>query len=68
MSTIAETIEKIIAEKGYKKKAVAQRAGISDQKLSDMLSGRAIIRADMIPAFCRALEVEPNALYQDKGA
>ena len=39
-------VERIIAEKGYKKNAVAKRVGISGQKLSDMLNGRAIIRKD----------------------
>lgn len=68
MNIVAENIERIIEERGYKKKVVARRAGITDQKLSDMLAGRAVIRAEMIPNICHALGVEPNALYQDKGA
>ena len=64
MSIVAENIERIINEKGYKKSFVARRAGITTQKLSDMLNGRAIIRAEMVPAFCYVLDVEPNALYQ----
>ena len=63
MNVVATNIARIIDEKGFKKNAIARRAGISDQKLSDMLNGRAVIRAEMIPNFCRALEVEPNALY-----
>lgn len=68
MSTIAENIERIIDEKGYKKKVIAERAGISAQKLSDMLNGRSVIRAEMIPSICQALEVEPNALYRNHEA
>lgn len=64
MNIVAQNIERIIQEKGYKKYAVARRAGITDQKLSDMLGGRAIIRAEMIPNICHALEVEPNDLYR----
>jgi len=64
MNTVATNLERIIAEKGYKKKVVAQRAGITAQNLSDMLKGRKIIRADMIPAFCMAMQVEPNEFYK----
>lgn len=49
MNIVANNIERIINEKGYKKNAVARRAGISDHKLSDMLGGRAVIRAEIIP-------------------
>ena len=66
MNIVATNIEKIIAEKGYKKNAVARKAGITDQKLSDMLGGRAVIRAEMIPNICQALGVEPNDLYAQK--
>ena len=66
MNIVATNIEKIIAEKGYKKNAVARKAGITDQKLSDMLGGRAVIRAEMIPNICHALGVEPNDLYAQK--
>lgn len=64
MNIVASNIERIIEEKGYKKNAVARRAGISDQKLSDMLGGRAVIRAEIIPNICNALQVEPNELYK----
>ena len=64
MNLVATNIERIIAEKGYKKNAVAKRAGISGQKLSDMLNGRAIIRAEIVPNICKALNVDPNDLYE----
>jgi len=67
MNLVAENIERIIEEKGMKKKVVARRAGITDQKLSDMLAGRAVIRAEIIPNICHALDVEPNALYHQTG-
>ena len=42
---IAENIERIINEKGLKKAFVAQKAGCTAQMLSDMISGRKIIKA-----------------------
>ena len=65
MNVVASNIERIIHEKGYKKNAVATRAGITGQKLCDMLAGRAIIRAEMVPNLCYALGVEPNELYRE---
>lgn len=66
MNIVAENLERIISEKGLKKGAVAKMAGITDQKLSDMLAGRAVIRSEIIPSFCRVLNVEPNDLYAQK--
>ena len=42
---VAENIERIINEKGLKKAFVAQKAGCTAQMLSDMISGRKIIKA-----------------------
>ena len=63
MSVIASNIARIIDEKGLKQKYVAEKVGITEQTLSNYLACRSGIRADMIPAFCKALEVDPNALY-----
>ncbi len=63
MNIVAVNLERIISERGMKKTAVARMAGITDQKLCDMLNGRAVIRAEMIPSLCKVLNVEPNELY-----
>lgn len=63
MSVVVANVKRIIAEKGYKQMAVAQRAGMSPRMLSDMLNERRVIRADNIPALAKALEVEPNELF-----
>lgn len=68
MNVVAANIERIIKEKGFKKNAVASRAGITDQKLSDMLAGRAVIRAEIVPRLCDALYVEPNELYREEAS
>ena len=45
----------IIKEKGYLKKAVAERAGFSEQAFSNMLNGRKIIKSQDIPQIANAL-------------
>ena len=50
---VAENIQRIINEKGLKRVYVAEKAGYTAQMLSDMLSGRKIIKA-CLPLFCAA--------------
>ena len=40
MEKLIYTIRRIINSKGLKQKAVAERMGITDKKLSEMLNGR----------------------------
>ena len=64
MSIIVRNISRIIKEKGLKQKYVAERVGISETTLSNYLAERSGIKADMVPNFCDALDVEPNELYK----
>ena len=70
MSIIQKNISKIIEEKGLVKKGVAKRAGMTQQALSDILAGRKVIRADMVPPIAKALNVGIAELFEDdeKGA
>ncbi len=56
-------VNRIIQEKGFKKKAIAEKAGISQQRFSMMLTGKMMIREENIKPICDALCVEPNDLY-----
>jgi DNA-binding Xre family transcriptional regulator len=62
---VAEKINTLIEQKGLKKLYVASKVGISGQKLSDILAGRALVRVEMIPKFCEVLQVEPNDLFKE---
>lgn len=64
MSLIAKNINRIIREKGLKQKYVAEKVGVTESTFSNYLAERSGIKADMVPDFCRALEVEPNELYK----
>lgn len=70
MSIIQKNIVRIIEEKGLVKKGVAKRAGMTQQALSDIIAGRKVIRADMVPPIARALNVGIAELFEDdeKGA
>lgn len=65
MSLVQGNLIKIIEQKGLVKKGVAKRAGITAQMLSDIIAGRKIIRADMIPALAHAVDVEIPDLFKD---
>lgn len=64
MSIVAQNVRRILAEKGYKQCAIAEKSGIPPRSLSDMLNERRVIRAETIPLLARALEVEPNELFK----
>lgn len=64
MSIVAQNVRRILAEKGYKQCAIAEKSGIPPRSLSDMLNERRVIRAETIPLLARALEVEPNELFR----
>lgn len=70
MTTVQGNLIRIIEEKGLVKKGVAKRAGISAQMLSDIIAGRKIIRADMVPALAFAVGEEIPELFKpvEKGA
>lgn len=63
MSIIAENTRNIIKERGLKNKAVAERAGYTEQKFSRILNGQKIIESNDILRIANALDVTPNDLF-----
>lgn len=63
---VATNLSRIIEKKGYKKSAIARKANMKPQDISDILAGRKVIRADHIPLLAHALEVEPNDLFKEE--
>lgn len=55
-------VKSIIAGKGIKHKFIAEKMGITDRKLSDILNGRKTIDIELIMLFCNALEISPNEI------
>lgn len=65
MTLVQGNLIRIIDEKGLVKKGVAKRAGLSAQMFSDILAGRKVIRADMIPALAHAVGEPIPELFKD---
>lgn len=57
-------IGQLIKDRGMKQKAVAERSGLSQQELCDMLNGRRIIKVCDIVAIANALNAQPNDLFK----
>jgi plasmid maintenance system antidote protein VapI len=56
-------VEQIIRDNGLKKRAVAEKAGFTQNEFSAMLHGRKLILAEHVIALCKALNKTPNDLY-----
>lgn len=66
MSIVQRNIIRIIDDKGLVKKKVAKRANMKPQALSDIMAGRKVIRADMVPSIASALGVGVNELFREE--
>lgn len=60
---LISNIKNVIHEKGYIQSAVAKRAGLNPKTFSNMLNGRANIKAIDVPNIANALGVTPNDLF-----
>lgn len=63
MCIVAENTRRIIEERGLKQKAVAEKAGYTEQQFSNLLCGRKTIETDDVIKITKALGVLPNVLY-----
>lgn len=64
MTLVQRNLKRIIDEKALVQKGVARRAGISDQMLSNIVNGRKLIRADMVPRLARAVDEPISELFR----
>lgn len=60
---VASNVIRIIDRRGLKKKVIAEKAGYSEQMLSDMLNGRRVIKIIDVKKLGKALGVDANALF-----
>ncbi len=60
---VRDNIKKIIVEKGFLQKAVAERMGLTSSQFSNMIKGRKLIKHTDIMPICLALGVSPNELF-----
>ena len=67
-TAIADNTKRIIAERGLKNRAVAEKAGFSVQQFSALINKRKIIKDTDVMAIANALEVTPNDLFGIQGS
>lgn len=63
ISLIAANTKRIIASRGLKQRAVAEKAGFSEKQFSALMTGRRIIKDVDVMAIALALDATPNDLF-----
>lgn len=61
---VSQNIQRIIQSKGIKQTKVAELIGLPDSRLSALLHGKKIMRAEHIGTIANALEVSPNEFFK----
>ena len=63
MNPIVRNTKAILSSRGLKQKALAEKAGYTEQQFSRMMTGRDLITWEDILKIANALEVTPNDLF-----
>ena len=63
MNEFTNNMKAIIKKIGYKNKFVAEKMGLTQRQLSDVLNGRKTIDYKIIMLFCEATNTQPNELF-----
>ena len=53
-----------IRSRGFKQAAIASKAGLTEQQLSDIVNKRRKMDANEMFSLCRAMGTDPNALFK----
>lgn len=62
-SIVVHNARRIINERGFKNKAIAEKAGYTEKQFSNMLNGRRTITSTDVLRLSNALGVTPNDLF-----
>ena len=63
METVNKKLRDLCNDCAKKKTAIAKDAGISPQRLNDILSGRRPLSMNLVIPICIAIDSEPNTLF-----
>ena len=58
-----DTLATLMRDGGYKQTAIAQKAGLSSQQLTDIIKKRRRLDANEMFRLCGVLNVTPNELF-----
>lgn len=60
---LIDNVKLLIKTSGLKQKVVAEKAGMTEQQLCDLLNGRKTFTSDYVCPLANALNVTPNVLF-----
>lgn len=63
MQDIRDALKPAIKNSGLKHISVAQKMGLNEQQLSDIINKRRKLDANEMIAFCKIVGITPNELY-----
>lgn len=64
---VCERLKLYISNKGLKQKSVAEKAGFTENQMSQILNGKRNISADELEIICNAMDTKPNDIYEIRG-
>lgn len=64
---VCERLKLYISNKGLKQKSVAEKAGFTENQMSQILNGKRNISADELEIICNAMDAKPNDIYEIRG-
>lgn len=65
MADARDVVRRVIRRSGMKQVAVAERAGMTKQQLSDVVNKRRRLEADELFSICEALGITPNDIFAE---
>ncbi len=64
MRDARDGIAEEIKRRGYKQSAIAIKAGLTEQQLSDIVNKRRKLNANEMFSICKAMGITPNVLFE----
>lgn len=64
---VCDRLKLYIGIKGLKQKSIAEKAGFTENQMSQILNGKRNISADELEIICNAMNAKPNDIYEIKG-
>lgn len=63
---VCDRLKLYIINKGLKQKIIAEKSGLTENQMSQILNGKRSISADELEIICNAMDAKPNDIYQIK--
>ena len=61
---VCDRLKLYISDRGLKQKSIAEKAGFTENQMSQILNGKRSISADELEIICNAMNAKPNDIYE----